>query len=58
MTLERLLKEEPNTYTIAVRWAKNGRKYIIDLTKKLTKQQLNYEVEQVIEEDGVVWLYR
>lgn len=58
MTLRQLLKEEPNVYTHAIRWAKNGRKYIIDLTKRLTKQQLDYEVEQVIEEDGIVWLWR
>lgn len=58
MTLEKLLQEEPNTYTIAIRWANNGRKYVLDLTKKLTKKQLAYEVEQVIEKDGIVWLYR
>lgn len=54
MTLGELIKSGEKI-RVAVRWGKNGRKYII-YPYIATKKQLNYEVEQI--EGDVAWLYQ
>lgn len=53
MTLGELLRSGEKI-KFAIRWGRNGRKYII-YPYACNKKQLNYEIEYI--EDNVVWLY-
>jgi hypothetical protein len=54
MTLGKLIKNGEKI-KIAIRWGKNGRKYIIYPYAATTKQ-LSYEVEYI--ENNIAWLYQ